>query len=92
MISKAPTTPPHRIVALPGQLVVGLIRLYQRTLSPDHGVVNRNPYVGCRYYPSCSEYTARSVQKRGLLQGVARGGWRVLRCNPFSKGGVDESY
>lgn len=72
------------------QLVIGAIRLYQRTLSPDHGKIARGPFVGCKYYPSCSEYTVQAIEKYGVLRGGMKGSWRILRCNPFSHGGVDE--
>lgn len=43
----------------------------------------------CRFYPSCSEYAIESVEKHGVLFGVIKSVWRILRCNPFSKGGYD---
>ncbi|OQX53786.1 MAG: membrane protein insertion efficiency factor YidD [Candidatus Omnitrophica bacterium 4484_213] len=43
----------------------------------------------CRFYPSCSEYALETIQKRGLVIGLLKTLWRVLRCNPFSKGGWD---
>lgn len=43
----------------------------------------------CRFTPSCSRYTLESVQKYGFVKGGLIGAWRVLRCNPFSKGGLD---
>ena len=50
-----------------------------------------SPYlpVACRFVPSCSEYAAEAVAKRGLLYGSALGLWRILRCNPFTRGGYD---
>jgi putative membrane protein insertion efficiency factor len=45
--------------------------------------------VACRFVPSCSEYTAEAVAKHGLLHGSALGLWRLLRCNPFARGGYD---
>lgn len=69
---------------------IKLIRVYQKTFSPDHGVLAHNPFLGCRYYPSCSEYTARAIKKFGFNRGMVKGAWRVLRCNPFSPGGVDD--
>jgi len=62
--------------------LIGLIRLYQAALSPYFG-------GQCRYYPSCSEYAVLTIQKDGALKGVVKAAWRILRCNPFSKGGID---
>ncbi|MDP4038554.1 MAG: membrane protein insertion efficiency factor YidD [bacterium] len=70
-----------------------LIRLYQKTLSPDHGPLRRiYPYGCCKYYPSCSEYTIRAIEHRGIARGVGLGFVRILRCNPFCDGGIDLSY
>ncbi|MBI3232214.1 MAG: membrane protein insertion efficiency factor YidD [Candidatus Doudnabacteria bacterium] len=67
-----------------------LIGFYQRTLSPDHGIFKaRRPYGFCRFYPSCSEYTKQTIIKKGLWLGGVKGISRILRCNPFSRGGVD---
>jgi putative membrane protein insertion efficiency factor len=63
-------------------LFVAPIRLYQRALSP--ALAPR-----CKYYPSCSEYAVGAVKRHGLLRGVLLAGWRLLRCNPWSHGGVD---
>jgi putative membrane protein insertion efficiency factor len=71
--------------------VVKLIRFYQKTLSPDHGFFSfLYPHGFCRYYPSCSEYARQAVQKHGCLMGLLKGIWRVLRCNPFGRGGIDQ--
>jgi putative membrane protein insertion efficiency factor len=43
----------------------------------------------CKYYPSCSEYAAQAITKFGILRGLVLAGWRLLRCNPWSRGGVD---
>lgn len=43
----------------------------------------------CRFTPTCSEYTAQAIEKYGILKGVFLGTWRILRCNPFNKGGED---
>ncbi|HEY2005349.1 MAG TPA: membrane protein insertion efficiency factor YidD [Solirubrobacteraceae bacterium] len=58
------------------------IRVYQRLLSPAFG-------ERCRYYPSCSEYAVQAIQSYGILRGLVLAGWRLLRCNPWSHGGVD---
>ncbi len=63
-------------------LLVGLIRLYQRWVSPLLA-------PRCRYWPSCSEYAAQAIGRHGILRGVVLAAWRVLRCNPWSHGGVD---
>ncbi|OGZ95039.1 MAG: membrane protein insertion efficiency factor YidD [Candidatus Sungbacteria bacterium RIFCSPLOWO2_02_FULL_51_17] len=65
-----------------------LIFLYQRTISPDHGVLS---VLGgrCRYHPSCSAYTAEAVRARGVARGLWAGFLRVLRCNPLFPGGFD---
>lgn len=73
------------------RVVVWLVRIYQKTLSPDHGPLKRlYPHGFCRFYPTCSEYTAQAVEKYGVINGLSRGVWRVLRCNPWNEGGVDE--
>ncbi len=70
--------------------VLGIIIIYQRTLSPDHGPLRKRFESGfCRYNPTCSEYTYQSIEKYGVLRGGVRGAYRILRCNPFSKGGND---
>jgi putative membrane protein insertion efficiency factor len=58
------------------------IRLYQRTVSP---VLPRR----CKYYPSCSEYAVGAIRRYGILRGIVLATWRLLRCNPWSHGGVD---
>lgn len=67
------------------------LELYQRLLSPDHSFWSKAffPYGYCRYSPSCSEYARQAIKKQGVLLGVPKSGWRVLRCNPWSRGGVD---
>jgi uncharacterized protein len=64
-------------------LLLAPIRAYQRWISP--GFAPR-----CRYYPTCSAYAVESIRELGPLRGTILAGWRLLRCNPFSKGGVDE--
>jgi len=67
-----------------------IIRLYQSTISPDHGFwKQRWPHGFCRYYPSCSEYGYQSISKYGIWKGTVKAIWRVVRCNPFSDGGHD---
>lgn len=67
------------------------IRAYQLTLSLDHGPLRVFFPMGmCRYRPSCSMYTYKAVDEYGIIRGLVMGGWRILRCNPWSKGGIDE--
>lgn len=61
---------------------LGLIRFYQRAISPLFP-------AACRYYPTCSNYALEAIQIHGFFKGSALAMWRILRCNPFSKGGVD---
>lgn len=61
---------------------VAPIKAYQRVLSP--GLGDR-----CRYYPSCSRYAVQAIEEYGILRGLVLAGWRLLRCNPLSHGGVD---
>jgi uncharacterized protein len=63
-------------------LALKLIRLYQGTLS-----VVIPP--SCRFVPSCSHYGYEAIEKYGVLKGGLMAGWRILRCNPFNKGGYD---
>lgn len=63
-------------------LLLALIRLYQWTISPLLGPV-------CRYHPSCSRYGFEAIKVHGAVKGTALTAWRILRCNPWSAGGVD---
>ena len=58
------------------------IRFYQRVISPAMP-------ARCKYHPSCSEYAVDAVRRYGVLRGVVLAAWRLLRCNPWSHGGVD---
>jgi len=79
-----------KIIYLPRVPFLWLIRFYQKTISPDHGPLKNFFQHGyCRFYPSCSEYGYQVIKKRGLILGLLKTGWRILRCNPWSKGGVD---
>lgn len=62
--------------------LIGLITLYRRWISPMFG-------PRCKYHPTCSAYGLQAVQQHGAAKGSALAGWRLLRCNPFSKGGFD---
>ena len=70
--------------------VIFFIKLYQKTLSPDHGVFkHRHPHGFCRFYPTCSDYSIQAIDKYGIIKGGIKSAWRILRCNPFNKGGND---
>jgi putative membrane protein insertion efficiency factor len=64
------------------KLLVLLIRAYQYALSPMLG-------QRCKYYPSCSNYAVEALKVHGSVRGTGLAVWRLLRCNPFSNGGVD---
>jgi uncharacterized protein len=71
-------------------LVIKIIKLYQKTLSFDHGVFKFfYPNGFCRFKPTCSEYAIIAVGKYGLIKGGFMSLWRVIKCNPFNKGGYD---
>ena len=67
------------------KLFIKLINGYQKFISPLFKSVG----VNCKYYPSCSEYMKQAIIKYGSLKGIYLGIKRILRCNPFSKGGYD---
>jgi putative membrane protein insertion efficiency factor len=64
------------------KVFIVLIRAYQFVLSPMLG-------QRCKYYPSCSNYAIEALRVHGVIRGAGLATWRVLRCNPFSDGGVD---
>jgi putative membrane protein insertion efficiency factor len=64
------------------KLLLALIRIYQYAISPFLG-------RRCRFFPSCSEYTAEALQKYGALKGASLGMKRISRCHPWNPGGFD---
>lgn len=60
-----------------------LISLYQKAISPFLP-------QSCKYYPSCSHYAVKALKRHGLWKGLMLSAWRVLRCNPWSQGGIDD--
>ncbi len=64
------------------RILISWIRGYQRRISPLWG-------PRCRFHPTCSHYAVEALEKHGLLKGVVLAIWRLLRCQPFSKGGYD---
>jgi putative membrane protein insertion efficiency factor len=70
------------IFRLPGLAIIAGVRLYQFTLSPIFG-------RQCRFRPTCSNYMIGAVEKYGAIRGSIKGIWRIMRCNPFCRGGDD---
>ena len=64
------------------KIFMKLIRFYQTDISP-------HTRPKCKYYPTCSQYTYEAIERFGALKGGFMGLWRILRCNPWSKGGYD---
>lgn len=61
----------------------GIVRIYQKFISPLFP-------PSCRYYPSCSTYTLQALEQHGVIKGTMMGVARIVRCNPFVPGGIDE--
>lgn len=66
-------------------VIIKMINFYQKFISPYFEYLG----IHCKYYPTCSEYAKKAIEKYGPLKGVLKGIKRILRCNPFSKGGYD---
>mgnify|MGYP002358487642 CR=1 FL=1 len=64
------------------KLIIACIRLYQRFISPMLG-------QHCRFHPSCSQYAIDAIRIHGVLMGGGYALWRILRCQPYSRGGYD---
>ena len=64
------------------KILIGMIRFYQKHISPMMG-------KNCKYIPTCSQYALEAIKKYGAVKGSLLAAWRILRCNPFSKGGYD---
>jgi len=77
-----PTLHATKLFAYPA---IGLVYLYRFLLSPLFG-------GSCKYYPSCSQYALDALKEYGLFRGMVLAGWRLLRCNPWSHGGVDHAH
>ena len=74
---------PFTFLNFPRWVLLLLIRIYQKVVSPTV------PVNTCRFYPTCSHYGYRAIYKYGAIRGGIKAIWRVLRCNPFNPGGVD---
>lgn len=66
-------------------IAIAPIRAYQRFVSP---LIPRR----CKYHPTCSAYAVDAVREFGVMRGFVLAGWRLLRCNPWSHGGVDYAH
>ena len=64
------------------KIFIQIIKIYQRYISPYKG-------TKCPYFPSCSQYGIEAFQKYGFFKGSFLTAYRIMRCNPFSKGGID---
>jgi uncharacterized protein len=72
----------RRLLQLPGYAGIGLVLAYRYTVGALFP-------ASCKYHPSCSRYAIEALKEYGLVRGSALAGWRLLRCNPWSRGGVD---
>jgi|GEM_PF-523116 len=86
-VDTAPVSTAQRLLdvlrRVPALTLIGMIRAYQAVISPMTG-------PSCKYYPSCSHYALTAVRRHGALRGTGLALWRLLRCNPWSLGGVDD--
>lgn len=72
------------------QILLILIRIYQKIFSPDRGILYYIRWRGtCKFYPTCSEYMYQAVEQYGAVKGSYLGVRRVFRCHPWSAGGYD---
>jgi len=69
------------------RILLAILDFYRRWLSP--ALHSLNPGGGCRYVPTCSEYASTAIAVHGPLRGSALAAWRLLRCNPLGRGGLD---
>lgn len=69
------------------RILLALLAFYQRWLSPALHVISPG---GCKFQPTCSEYAIRAIAMHGPLRGSGLALWRLLRCHPFSRGGLDQ--
>ena len=67
------------------KVLIKVLNWYQKFISP----MFRNAGINCKYYPTCSEYMKQAIEKYDCFKGIYLGLKRLLRCNPFAKGGFD---
>lgn len=70
-------------ISLPRRLMMRAVSFYRNKISP------KKPRPTCKYYPCCSEYAYRAYETHGFFAATLLSLWRILRCNPFSHGGID---
>jgi putative membrane protein insertion efficiency factor len=75
----------NTVTRLPRLAGMGLVQAYRLTLGPLSA-------GRCKYHPSCSRYALDALREFGLVRGSVLAGWRLLRCNPWSHGGVDHAH
>ena len=80
----------HFLSNISKKVIILAISVYQKTLSPDHGIFkHKHPYGYCRFYPTCSQYAIESINSHGVVKGGAKAIKRIFRCNPLNSGGYD---
>ena len=72
----------HGREGFPTAAALALLRFYRVVISPVLP-------VQCKYHPTCSAYAVEAIRSFGILKGIALAGWRLVRCNPWSAGGID---
>ena len=71
-----------KLSAIPAEILIAAVKIYRKNISPY-----KTPC--CRFVPTCSEYALEALRKHGFFKGLILSVWRILRCNPFGKGGYD---
>ena len=76
---------------IPRNIAIGLVAVYQKLFSLDHSFWAKKLGIGghCKFTPTCSEYMKLALRRHGLVKGFFKGVWRIMRCNPWGKGGMD---
>lgn len=67
------------------KILIMMINWYQKHISG----INSSKNIHCKFYPTCSEYAKQAIEKYGAVKGIILGGWRIIRCHPWAKGGYD---
>ena len=69
------------------RILLFTVKIYQFIISPISQILI--PHSSCRFYPSCSQYGHEAFMKYGPIRGATKTFWRILKCNPLAKGGID---